>query len=375
MSSNNAEAGFAKNTDGFIVLPGGLETPFEKQDSYITPNDRFFVCSAGQPPAIDVSHWRMTVAGDGVEREIALDYDALSALPQAELPAFLECAGNHRVLFETVAGHSLNRRPGMTEVRWGLGAIGMAVWSGVRLRDVLEAAGIRDDAVHVCPVGLDRGIEGPDGVKVPLPVEKAMHPDTLIALRMNGETLPVDHGYPARVIVPGWVGTYSIKWLDRIDVTRTHQWVYRNTELYVMRGEAFPRQDDGPAKGPRVTQQTLKSALALPWPARLPAGRHRLFGYAHSPDSTIETVRWSDDDGTTWHEAEIISENRQWAWVRFAFEWRATPGQRAIKTTATDRAGRTQPDELPFNDGGYLFNQAHNHPIEVLAEAGGGMGG
>ncbi|MXW87127.1 MAG: molybdopterin-dependent oxidoreductase [Boseongicola sp. SB0667_bin_21] len=365
MSSNRADAAFAKDTTGFIQLPGALEPPLETQDGYITPNERFFVCSAGTPPAVDLDQWSLTVGGDGVTQAITLDYQSLKAMPQVDLPALLECAGNHRILFEEVSGEVLNRRPNMTEVRWGRGAIGMAVWSGVRLRDVLLAAGIREDAYHVCPVGLDRGYEGEDGIKVPLPVQKAMHPDTLIALGMNGAPLPDDHGFPARLIVPGWVGTYSIKWLDRFDVTRTHQWVYRNTELYVLSGDAYPKPEGSPAKGIGITEQTIKSALALSWPANLPAGRHRLFGYAHSPGAEIASVEWSVDGGAIWSSADILSENRKWAWGRFAFDWQAAPGRHAIRTRTTDRAGRTQPDRIPFNDGGYLFNKSHEHPVHV----------
>lgn len=365
MSSPRESKTFVKDTTGFIRLPGALETPFEAHDGYITPNDRFFVCSAGCTPCIDIDRWALTISGDGVGNPLCVTYGELLAMEQICVPAVLECAGNHRRLFEEVLGHTLDRRPSMTEVKWGLGAIGMAEWTGVRLRDLLTMARIQDSAYHVCPVGLDTGIEGHDGINIPIPVDKAMHSDTLIALGMNGEPLPPDHGFPARLIVPGWVGAYSIKWLDRITVTKSHQWVYRNTELYVLTGEEYPEEKGSPARGPRITEQSLKSALTLPWPARLSAGPHRLFGFAHSPDSEIESVSWSDNDGKTWNAADFVSANRRWAWVRFTFDWMAVPGRHAIKTRATDRSGRVQPDHLPFNDGGYLFNLAHNHPIHV----------
>ena len=241
----------------------------------------------------------------------------------------------------------------------------MAEWSGVRLRDVLRQAKIRDSAYHVCPVGLDVGLEDADGIRVPMPVTKAMHPDTLIALTMNGDPLPPDHGFPARLIVPGWVGTYSIKWLGRIDVTTTHQWVYRNTELYVLAGDDWPVDASAPSKGAPITAQTIKSSLALPWPAQLSPGPHRLHGWARSKDAEIVSVEWSVASDETWHAAEICSPNHRWAWVRFELEWEAPTGTHELLTRASDKAGRPQPDRVPFNDGGYLFNMVHPHPVHV----------
>ena len=263
---------YVKDSSNLISLPSGLETPFEAQSDYITPNDQFFVCSASDTPRIDAETWTMTVAGDGVGRAITLSYRDLMAMPHKTVAAYLECAGNHRRLFEDVLGEPLNRRPSMTEVKWGLGGVGMAEWSGVRLRDVLRQAKIRDSAYHVCPVGLDVGLEDADGIRVPMPVTKAMHPDTLIALTMNGDPLPPDHGFPARLIVPGWVGTYSIKWLGRIDVTTAHQWVYRNTELYVLAGRLACRRfstvkrcSHHRANHQKFTRLTLASG-AITWP-------------------------------------------------------------------------------------------------------------
>lgn len=357
--------GWVKDHSRFTRHDAGLELPFENHVGYFTPNADFFVCSAGATPVIDTETWSLHIGGDAVQHPLDLSYDALTAMPQHTVAAYLECAGNHRALFETVLGVALDKRMHMVETKWGLGAVGMAEWSGVRLADVLQKAGLKDSAYHVCPVGHDRGIEGDDGVKVPLPVEKALDPDTLIAFHMNGEPLPPDHGFPARLIVPGWVGTYSIKWLDRIDVSASHLWVHRNTELYVMIGDDWQPPAGSPARGTPVTEQSIKSALALPWPAALDAGLHRLHGYARSPDAEIAAVAWSANGGATWTDADLVGPNRRWSWTRFEFDWTAAPGAHTIMTRAADTAGRIQPDTITFNHGGYLFNQVHPHPVQV----------
>ena len=137
-----------------------METPYQTQDDYYTANDRFFVCSR-HTPEVDISHYRLVIEGDGVGNPLALTYDDLLSMEQQVLPVYLECAGNHRSMFETVLGETLDKRPELIELRWGLGAVGMAEWRGVRLRDVLELAEIKPQAVHVCPIGLD--VEAEEG--------------------------------------------------------------------------------------------------------------------------------------------------------------------------------------------------------------------
>lgn len=354
---------FVKDTSGFIVHEaGGLESG-DTQSDYYTPNDRFFVCSY-YTPEVDVSSYRLVIEGDGVGKPLTLSHGDLQAMEQHTLPAYLECAGNHRAMFETVLGETLDKRPELIELRWGLGGVGMAQWRGVRLRDVLTLAQIKPQAVHVCPVGLDIETEGGGG-KVPIPLDKAMDPDTLLALEMNQEPLPPDHGFPVRVIVPGWVGTYSIKWVGSIRVTTQPQWVERNTSSYVMMGPQWPPEDYAPASGAPVTWQNLKSSLALAWPARLDRGPQTIHGFARSPDARISMVEWSADEGNSWCEAKLVEPNQRYAWVRFEFAWDAPPGERTLMTRATDEAGRTQPKTVPFNAGGYLFNMIHPHPVVV----------
>ena len=334
----------------------GLEARLELLTGLTTPNELFFVRNNSRSVDLDAANWSLTVEGDAVDRAIVLSFDELLRLPQRTLTSYLECAGNHRVMFDLLQGRAAKG------TQWGRGAIGSAEWTGTSLADVLSLAGITDDAVSALLVGLDP--ESPEGgFRRVMPVEKAMHPDTLLAHRMNGEPLPRDHGFPLRAIVPGWVGSSQIKWLGRIVVSREPQWTRNNTTSYVLIGGDF--EPEGSADGQVVTVQSIKSALSLPWPARLSANRHQLEGYAHSPHGDIASVEWSDDGGATWRRANMAGRQVDYGWAQFHFEWDASPGEHTIMTRATDVDGNTQPDSVPFNEKGYLFNQPLPHPIVV----------
>ena len=211
-------------------------------------------------------------------------------------------------------------------------------------------------------VGLDA--DAPEGgFRRVVTADKAMHPDTLLAYGLNGESLPRDHGFPLRALVPGWVGSTSIKWLGRIVVSRERLWTRNNTTSYVLIGDDYP--PDGEADGQPVTAQTIKSALGLPWPAELARGAHRIHGFAHSPHGAINRVEWSDDGGANWRLARLVEPPSPRSWTRFEFEWDATPGEHTLTARATDAAGNTQPDSVPFNEKGYLFNEPLPHPVRV----------
>ena len=242
------------------------------------------------------------------------------------------------------------------------GGVSNGEWVGASLRDVLTLAGIHASAVSVLLVGLDA--ESPEeGFRYALPAQKAMRPDTLLAYALNGEILPKDHGFPVRALVPGWVGSANIKWLGRVEVSSKRLWTRNNTTSYTLIGDDYP--PEGESRGRPVTAQVIKSALALPWPAQLSAGRHRIHGYAHSPAGPISRVEWSDDSGRTWSEAALSGSQPDYSWARFEFAWDAPPGEHTIMTRATDAEGNTQPNRVPFNEKGYLFNQPLPHPIRV----------
>ena len=322
----------------------------------ITPRHLFFVRNNSASLDLDMSDWRMSVEGDAVSNPMELSYERIRNLPSRTLIAYLECAGNHRAMFDIVKGRAAKG------TQWMTGGIGNGEWTGVSLRDVLTLAGITDDAVSVLLIGHDT--ESPEGgFRRVIPVDKAMHPDTLLAYALNGDALPKDHGYPVRALIPGWVGSSSIKWLRRIVVSSERLWTRNNTTSYVLIGDDYP--PDGEAEGEAITTQTVKSALALPWPAELSEGLRRIHGYAHSPAASISMVEWSDDSGDTWQQAIVLEPQVQYSWARFEFTWEARSGEHTIMTRATDAQGNTQPDDIPFNEKGYLFNQPLPHPIVV----------
>ena len=242
-----------------------FEAKFEEMDSFITPAEQFFVRSNGGNQVVDVQNYKLEVGGDAIDTPLTLTLEDLMAMPRRTVFSYLECAGNQRIFFDKLLGQPT---PG---TQWGRGAVGMAAWTGTALAEVLHHAGVRDTAVSVQLTGLDRNApEG--GFCRPLPIAKAMDPDTLLAYRMNDSPLLPEHGFPLRAIVPGWVGSSSIKWLGRIEVLSTPIWSRNNTRYYVLIGDAYP--PEGKAHGKIATRQSIKSALALPWPAQLSLGQH-----------------------------------------------------------------------------------------------------
>jgi DMSO/TMAO reductase YedYZ molybdopterin-dependent catalytic subunit len=353
-----------KDPSPFVAHPDGksLEARLENTRGLITANKHFFVRNNSTSLDLDASSWRLSVEGDALDKPMELTYDDIMGLPSRVLMCYLECAGNHRAMFDLVQGRAASG------TQWGTGGVSNGEWVGASLRDVLTLAGIRNNAVNVLLVGLDS--ESPEeGFRRVLPVERAMHPDTLLAYFLNGEPLPKDHGFPVRVLVPGWVGSSSIKWLGRIIVSSQRVWTRNNTVSYVLIGDDYP--PEGEASGQPVETQSMKSALALPWPAELPAGSHRLYGYAHSPYGHIVRVEWSEDGGASWYDAGLPGPQPQYSWARFELTWQAEPGDHTIATRATDALGNTQPDRVPFNEKGYLFNQPLPHPVRVTEGSAG----
>ena len=364
MTPSDATVGFQAPTGPWFKDPGpfivrgdkGLEARLENMQGMLTPNRLFFVRNNSVSLDLDAGDWRLIVEGDAISEPLELTYAEIRNLPTRTLTSYLECAGNHRAMFNLMNGQEASG------TQWMTGAVSNGEWVGAQLRDVLALAGIRPDAVSVLLVGLD--VESPeDGFRYVLSVDKAMDPDTLLAYTLNGETLPRDHGFPVRVLAPGWVGSANVKWLGRIVVSSEPMWTRNNTTSYTLIGDEYSPQ--GESLGQPVTVQVIKSALALPWPAELSAGRHRIHGYAHSPSGPISRVEWSVDLGQSWNEATLSGSQPDRSWAQFEFEWDAEPGEHSILTRATDAAGNTQPDRVPFNEKGYLFNQPLRHPVRV----------
>lgn len=320
----------------------------------ITPLDRFFVRSHAPTPVVDVDDWRLRVEGDGVRAAATYSYaDLCTEFPLVSVVRTIECAGNRRVLFGEEVGHTFEG------TQWGRTAISTAEWTGVRLRDLLEPAYLTEDALEVMPESLDAV-----RARRPMPLAKALADDTVVAIAMNGEPLPPDHGFPARVVVSGWLGAASIKWVERIEVATRHLDVPWNTEDYVMIGPGYPAE--GSALGPAITEPALSSLIELPWPAVLRAGPQVIRGRAFAGEDRIAGVEYSID-GEPWRPATLTSAGSPGVWARWQFRWDAEPGDHVVRVRAADGRGNVQPDSTPYNELGYMHRSVLAHPVRVRA--------
>ncbi|MDG4667264.1 sulfite oxidase [Mycobacterium sp. 236(2023)] len=322
----------------------------ENMLSDITPNDSFFVRSHAPTPEIDSRTWVLRVEGDGVRHCVEYSYhDLMDAFTLVSVVRTLECAGNRRVLFGEEIGRTFDG------TQWGRSAISTAEWTGVRLRDLLEPAQLTEQAHDVMPESLDA-----IRARRPLPLAKALADDTVVAFAMNGEPLPPDHGYPARLIVSGWLGAASIKWLGRIEVSTAALFVPWNTEDYVLIGAGYPSV--APARGPAITEPALSSLVELPWPAQLTSGPHLIRGRAYAGEGRVVAVEYRIDDGP-WLEADLTSRGEAGVWARWQLRWDVAPGEHVLRVRARDDRGNVQPDVTPPNELGYNHQSVLAHPI------------
>ncbi|MFC1910021.1 molybdopterin-dependent oxidoreductase [Chloroflexota bacterium] len=247
-------------------------------------------------------------------------------------------------------------------LQWHLGGWGLAGWTGVRLAELLKMAGIKKNAVEVMLVGLD----GPHW-KRPMPVNKVMEQDTLLAYIMNGEILPPDHGFPLRALVSGWAGVSSVKWVNRIIVSTYPAKVPSNASKYLLIGPDY--SPEPPARGPLVTNQVIKSACCLPWKAVLKRGHQKIFGYAWSLFGKIAQVDISLDGGKTFNPATLIGPNIEKAGTRWEFTFHQQPGGLTTIPWATDEKGNAQYgiSYQKWNKRGYLFGAMVPHSVTVSA--------
>ncbi|MFF1905861.1 sulfite oxidase [Kitasatospora sp. NPDC058218] len=327
------------------------------------PVERFFVRNHTSTPVIDADGWRLRLFGSGLrggpsaERPVEFGLADLRALPATRISALIECAGNGRSFYATQQNQTVPGTP------WTLGGVGSAQWRGVRLAEVLRRAGLTRDAVDVLPSGLDpeyvSGGVDLGRVRRPLPVAKALD-DVLLAYEMNGEPLTPDHGAPVRLVVPGWIGIASIKWVGSIEVADQPLYSPWNTDFYRLFGPDYPAGGSAP-----VTTQVVKSAFELARGAVLEAGReHRLHGRSWSGAAPVRRVEVSTDGGLRWHRADLRDEPRADNWTRWSIDWRPDrPGPYELRARATDRRGNTQPETAVFNREGYLFDAVVVHPV------------
>src|SRR5579871_203924 len=275
--------------------PQDLEMPLDGFNEWITPVERFFVrCHTFTPEPPNVNDWRLKVDGL-VNQPLSLTIADLKKLPRVELVAVLECAGNGRSFYQ----------PHVAGTQWDFGSVGNARWAGVRFRDVLEKASLKDSAQHLLLDGADVPLGKMPDFQRTVAVKKALDPDTLLAYEMNGEPLPVEHGAPLRLIVPGWAGDSWVKWLQHIEVL-DHEfdgfWMktaYRHPTRSVAPGTAVD-----PAEMTPVTDLNIKSVIATPDRWAKP-GAVRIQGVAWSNTSPVSKVDISTDGGQSWQAAKL----------------------------------------------------------------------
>jgi len=334
-----------------------LESPIQYFGSWLTPVPHFFVRNhMHEPRAFDAAAWRLSVGGE-VEKSLTLSLAELSKLETHSVVNTLECAGNGRSLY----------RPQVPGIQWGKGAVGTARFSGPRLRDVLQRAGIKPTGKHV----MFRGSDEVPG-KVPpfirsIPIEKALDADTLVATHMNGSPLTKHHGSPARALVPGWIGAASCKWLAEIKVLDA-EFVgnfmspgYRLPNQPVKPGDAVKPEDTHP-----VTALSVKSVIAGPSDGATVKGRVVVHGAAWAGEADVVKVEISADGGATWNVAKLGHDQSHYAWRLWSYDWKpGKAGDYSIQSRATDSLGRTQPMEAVWNPSGYLYNAIDEVKIHV----------
>lgn len=332
-------------------------THMEAMSEWVTPTHQHFIRNHFPIPTLDTATWQLRIGGS-VNREISLKYEDLKKLPSAEIHSLLECAGNSRASVQ----------PQIEGLLWDNGAVGNANWKGVSVKTLLEQAGIKDNAVEILFEGADRGTENGSGKEInfaaSLPMDKALNPETIVAYEMNGEPLTQEHGHPLRLVVPGWFGMASVKWLVGVKVLEQPFDGFHQTGYYV-----FVKDGDHPdAPKERVTTIRVKSLIR--WPGRgayLKAGVHTIQGVAWSGDGPVQRLEVSADNGATWREAKLEDSHSPYSWQHWEFDWDARePGYHMLRARATDAQGNVQPERAEWNFRGFANNSIHNVPVTVL---------
>jgi DMSO/TMAO reductase YedYZ molybdopterin-dependent catalytic subunit len=328
--------------------------PLEALRYDLTPTGLHYLLIHFDIPYVDPRAWRLRVGG-AVDRSFELSLEEIRALPQVSTPVTLECAGNGRA--------RLSPRP--ISQPWLYEAIGTAEWMGTPLRPLLERAGLTADAVEIVFSGADRGVQGGEehDYQRSLSVADAMRDEVLLAYEMNGRPLEPQHGFPLRLIVPGWYGMTSVKWLTSIEGVTQPFTGYQQSSGYVYK--------DGPEGHGEPVRRMRARALMVP--PGIPdffsrdrivdRGRAEVIGRAWSGFGRIERVEVAVD--SVWQDAVLQSEIGDFAWRGWSFDWDAQPGEHQLSCRATDSAGNVQPTDAPWNHGGYGNNLVQQVAVTV----------
>jgi len=348
--------------------PWNIETPPHLLDDAITPANKLFVRNNGLiPENLDAKTWTLTIDGESVEKQTVFTLDDLKKKFKHHTYQLVhECAGN---------GRSEYSPPGHGN-QWTTGGVGCCEWTGVRLRDVLEAAGIKKDAVYIGYYGRDKHLSGKDEVPISrgVPMRKALEDEALIAWAMNGQDIPVVHGYPLRVLFGGWPASTSGKWLTRISIrNKVHDGDKMNGADY-----RLPKNPIAPGAKITATNENMRIIEAMPvkslitYPktgAQLTEGKPlELRGHAWAGDRKIKEMHVSYDFGATWHKATVKSPRKRNCWQQWSVALKLPQkGYYEVWARATDSENVMQPMLVPaWNPGGYLNNACHRIAVEVV---------
>jgi sulfite oxidase len=339
--------------------PEDLEMPAAGFADFITPLDHFFVRTHVGVPNVEIASWQLQVDGN-VANPLMLSMRDLRSMPSAEIVAVLECAGNSRSFFD----------PPVAGIQWTHGAVGNGRWRGVRLADVLKRAGIKEGTVEILFDGADVPIGTMADFQRSISLAKALHPDTLLAYDMNGEPLPVKHGFPLRAIVPGWAGDSWMKWVTNVRVLREPStgWWMKNAYLYP-RQPVAPGSTVSPEAMAPITSLRIKSIISFPSSSTsLPVGKPVVIrGAAWSGDAGyVQDLSVSVDRGRTWKLARLTGPATRFGWRLWEFSWTpASEGAQVLLARARDSKGDVQPFVPEWNPGGYLWNGVARVDVNV----------
>ena len=342
--------------------PPNYETPIEYFRTTITPNDAFFVrYHLSDIPEIDAATWKVSVGGEGANSQTELTLDDLHKMEAVEVVAVNQCSGNRRGLFQ----------PHVPGVEWGYGAMGCARWKGIRLRDVLDRVGLKKEAIEIVFDGADGPVipRTPDFIKS-IPVWKAIEDSTLIAYEMNGQPLPHFNGFPARIVVPGWTGTYWVKHVTSINaVTKPETGFWMNPAYRIPVGKfplvtrSFASQET--AVNVPITEMVVNSLITshVDGESVRAGAAVSVGGIAWDAGYGISTVDLSTDGGKNWQRAKLGEDLGRFAFRTFSYSF--TPrkkGRQTVMARAANKIGQSQTTELILNPAGY-----HHNVIQSLA--------
>jgi DMSO/TMAO reductase YedYZ molybdopterin-dependent catalytic subunit len=364
--ADSLEGFLIEGKDGLVVLgdrPLNAETPADLLDDPVTPTARHFIRNNGTPPeTVDPATWTLTVDGEvATPLELTID-DLKRDFEVVTLQLVLECGGNGRAAFNPPASGN----------QWTVGAVACSNWTGVRYADLLKAAGVADGAVYTAHYGADAHLSGDpekDAISRGVPIEKAMDEHNLIAFEMNGAPIHPMNGAPLRAVVPGWPGSCSQKWLQRIwvrdqvhDGAKMTGTSYRVPAYPVAPGTDVPEEDFV-----IIERMPVKSLITFPATNTAVSGLGtEVRGHAWSGDRMVEAVDLSIDFGTTWQRAELEPPVNPHAWQ----QWRAEisfpqAGYYEVWARAADDQGAMQPFAIAWNPKGYLNNSMHRIGLTV----------